>query len=83
MDDGRGFTYVSYSQAPQTTLLSDLLLAPITEVSARYKLLSQVSMPTNQPNRPLPYMRLFEVMRPQASPVSKVAQSAALGDSRQ
>jgi hypothetical protein len=61
MPNGQGVTYVSYSQAPQTTLLSDLLLKPVTEVSPRYKLLSEVVMPTSDPEKPLPYMRLFEL----------------------
>jgi hypothetical protein len=79
MPNGEGVTYVSYSQAPKTTLMSDLLLKPVADVSPKYKLLSQVVMETNNPEKPLPFMRLFEL----ASPVSKMAQQSVPDNSRQ
>jgi hypothetical protein len=69
MANGEGVTYVSYSEASQTALLSDLLLKPVADVSPRYKLLSEVVMPTADPEQPLPYMRLFE-LTPAASVAS-------------
>ena len=82
MENGQGFTYVSYSQAPKTTLLSDLLLKPVSEVSSKYKLLNEVVMPSSDPKRPLPFMRLFEVESRAARPASQVALSSGTGNSR-
>jgi len=61
--DGTGLRYVSYSQAEQTTLLSDLLLQPLANISPHYKLVSEVVMPTADPDQQLPFMRIFEVAR--------------------
>jgi hypothetical protein len=57
-----GVTYVSYSSSPRTTLMGDLLLKPVADVSPRYKLLAAEVQPTADPANPLPYVRLFEVL---------------------
>lgn len=57
-----GVTYVSYSSSPRTTLMGDLLLKPLPDVSPRYKLLAAEVQPTADPANPLPYVRLFEVL---------------------
>jgi hypothetical protein len=57
-----GVTYVSYSSSPRPTLMGDLLLKPLPDVSPRYKLLAAEVEPTADPANPLPYVRLFEVL---------------------
>jgi hypothetical protein len=83
MKDDAGVQYMSYSQAPKTTLLSDLLLTPVKDVSPRYKLLSDVVMETDDPQKPLPFMRLYEVEPAPKSAVPAMAQSDKPDNSRQ
>jgi hypothetical protein len=83
MENGAGVTYMSYSQAPKTTLMSDLLLTPVKDVSPRYKLLSDVVMETDDPQKPLPFMRLYEVEPAPKSAVPAMAQSDKPDNSRQ
>jgi len=83
MEDGKGVTYMSYSQAPKTTLMSDLLLTPVAKVSSRYKLLSEVVLQSANPDNPLPFMRLYEVEPAATHPVPAMAHSDRADNSRQ
>jgi hypothetical protein len=46
-------------------------------------LLSEVVFATDDPKKPLPFMRLFEVAPLRAQPASKVAQRSPADNSRQ
>lgn len=83
MQNGAGVQYMSYSQASKTTLMSDLLLTPVKDVSPRFKLLSEVVLQTDDPQKPLPFMRLYEVESSATRPVPAMAQSDRADKSRQ
>jgi hypothetical protein len=83
MKDGAGVQYMSYSQAPKTTLLSDLLLTPVKDVSPRFKLLGEVVLGTEDPQKPLPFMRLYEVEPSVSHPMPAMAQGDRADKSRQ
>jgi len=83
MQNGAGVQYMSYTQAPKATLMSDLLLTPVKDVSPRFKLLSEVVFETDDPQKPLPFMRLYEVEPSAARPAPAMAQSDRADKSRQ
>ncbi|HET9448237.1 MAG TPA: hypothetical protein VFO35_18360, partial [Steroidobacteraceae bacterium] len=55
--------YVSYSQI-SGQLISDLLLQPLERVPANYRLIEQASLGGVAREGVVPYIRLFEIVRP-------------------
>jgi hypothetical protein len=70
-----GPVYVAYSQGTAAALLADLLVKPYDKVSPRYVGLKQVESRFDQTDRPIPYMRLFKVLKPGEQPPAQIAQT--------
>lgn len=72
-----GPMYVSFSQAGRATLLGDLLMKPFDQVSKKYVGMREVTMRWNPASEPMPYMRLFKVLKPgETVDAAQVAQTS-------
>lgn len=70
-----GPMYVTFSQGGRATLLSDLLIKPYDQVSNKYVGLREVVMRWTPKEQPVPYMRLFKVLKAGEQPEPRVAQT--------
>ncbi len=71
-----GPMYVAYSQGRAATLLTELLMKPLDQVSPKYTVLRDIVMKTKDPEHPLPYMRLLKVARAGEQVAAGAAESA-------
>ncbi len=72
-----GPVYVAYSQGTTAALLADLLIKPYDKVSPRYVGLRQVESRFDDTDQPIPYMRLFKVLKPGEQPPAQIAQAGS------
>jgi len=76
----KGIQYMTFNQDGEGQLITDLLLQPVADVSSKYTLLKQVSLGNVDPKKPIPYARLWEIVRPDATHTPQVALDSSVPD---